>query len=166
MVKNKHAAKKTKTKTAPKVKSGAKKVATKTKKAASKTIKKSKNANYSTKVGTTLTIGVIAALSAGAYYLYGNENSAKRRRQIKGWMLKMKGDVLDRVEKLKDVNEEAYHMAVDEVTNKYKKMKKVNTEELLVIASDLKKHWSKIRKDVEQAKKELGDDLSSKGSQK
>ena len=70
-------------------------------------------------------------------------------------MLKARGEVLERIEKLKDVNEEAYNKVVDEVTDKYKKAKSVDVEELLLLAADLKRHWRKIKDDVVQAKVDI-----------
>ncbi len=117
--------------------------------------KKSDNKNIETGVA----IGVVAALAAGAYFLYGTKDGEKNRKKVQGWMLKMKGEVLEKLEKIKDVNEDAYKTVVDEVSDKYKKMKKVDSAELLILATDLKKHWTKIKKDVQLAKKELKEDI-------
>jgi hypothetical protein len=56
-------------------------------------------------VAVAMGLGALAALSAGAYFLYGTKEGAKKRVKIKGWMLKAKGEVLEKMEALKDVNE-------------------------------------------------------------
>lgn len=99
-------------------------------------------------------IAAAAAAAAGAVYLYGTKAGAKRRKQIRGWMLKMKGDVLNNIEKMKDVSESAYYQAVDNVAKGYEKMKQVDPVELAALVQDLKGHWTAIRKQVrEPAKK-------------
>ena len=42
-------------------------------------------------------IAALAAAAAGAYYLYGSDKSAKNRKHIKSWMLKMKAEVMDKI---------------------------------------------------------------------
>jgi hypothetical protein len=99
------------------------------------------------KVG--LGIGLAAAAIAGAYYLYGTKEGAKRRTKIQGWTLRAKGEVLERLENLKDVNEDAYNNIVDTVTERYKKVKGVDVAELALLAQDLKKHWTSIRRQMQ-----------------
>jgi len=61
-------------------------------------------------------------------------------------MLRAKGEVLEKLEMMKDVNEEAYHKVVDTVSDKYKKIKNIDPTELNAMRSDLKKHWGNIKK--------------------
>lgn len=93
-------------------------------------------------------LGIAAAAVAGAYFLYGSKEGAKRRAKIKGWTLKAKGEVLEKLESLKDVNEEAYNKVVDNVTDKYKKMKNVDVAELALLTQDLRRHWGNIRRQM------------------
>src|SRR3989344_8569266 len=60
-------------------------------------------------------VAVLAAGAAGSYFL----QTAKNRKKLKGWMLKMKGETLEKIEKLKEVNEKAYHKAVDAAAKRY-----------------------------------------------
>ena len=94
-------------------------------------------------------LAALAAAAAGAVYLYGTEAGKKRRKEIKGWMLKMRGDVMDRMEKMKDWSEEAYHNVIDGVADQYKKVKKVDPGEVSELVNDLKKHWKNIKSQVE-----------------
>ena len=66
---------------------------------------------------------------AGAYFLYGKDG-AKNRKKIRSWSLKMKADVMDQIEKLKDVTEESYSMVIDQVAEKYSKVKNIDLSEL------------------------------------
>lgn len=92
----------------------------------------------------------LAAISAAGYFMLGPQGR-KNRKQIKGWTLKMKGDVLERLEKLKDVTPEVYNDIIDDVTTKYSKLKNISADELTDIAEDLKKHWKAISRDMKAA---------------
>lgn len=84
------------------------------------------------------------ATIAGTVFLYGTDAGKKKRKQIKGWMLKAKGEVVEKLEKMKDINEESYNKVVDAVTSKYKAVKSVAPEELAEVVADLKKSWKHI----------------------
>ncbi len=98
-------------------------------------------------------VGMLAALSAGAYYLYGTKEGAKKRVKIRGWMLKAKGEVMDKMESMKEVNEDAYNMLVQTVMKKYEAVKNIDPKEVQELTSDLKKHWKNIKKHVDAAAK-------------
>ncbi len=92
------------------------------------------------KIGTG--VGLIAT-AMGAYFLYGSKDGARRRKEIKGWMLKVKGDILQELEGLKEVNQEAYDKVVDSVIKRYKGIKGIEMGELAALGSTLKSYWSK-----------------------
>ncbi len=110
--------------------------------------------------------GVAAAAAAGAYFLYGTKDGKKVKKQIKGWSLKAKGEVLEKVEKLKEVNEEAYHNVIDGVLKRYETIKGVDTAELALIAKELKGHWTNIRKELETGMKKISKVKKAVSSQK
>src|SRR3989344_7430536 len=105
------------------------------------------NQKASKAAGVGLGLAALAATAAGAYFLYGKDG-AKNRKKIKGWVLTMKGEVLSRIEGMREFNEEAYKKIVDDVTKRYKAVKNVDKSELLEIAADLKKHWGTLSKQV------------------
>lgn len=94
-------------------------------------------------------LGILAASFAGAYYLYGTKDGAKKKAKIKGWMLKAKGEVLEKLENLKDVNEDIYYGLVTNVINKYQSVKNIDKGELEELGADLKKHWKNIKKHID-----------------
>lgn len=104
-------------------------------------------------VAMAVGLGALAALSAGAYFLYGTKEGAKKRVKIKGWMLKAKGEVLEKMESLKDVNEETYNKVLSTVMKKYEGLKNVDQAEVASLVSDLKKHWKSIKKHIDEATK-------------
>ncbi len=104
-------------------------------------------------VAIAVGIGALAALSAGAYFLYGTKEGAKKRVKIKGWMLKAKGEVLEKMEALKEVNEETYNKVLSTVMSKYQGLKNIDQAEVAVMMADLKKHWGSIKKHIDSATK-------------
>lgn len=106
-----------------------------------------------TKVAIGLGIGAaVAAGIAGAYFLYGKDG-AKNRKKVKAWMLKAKGEALEKIEKLKDFSEDNYHAIVATVGEKYGKMKDVTPEEMDQFVKELKGHWKNIKSEMSGKKK-------------
>lgn len=102
--------------------------------------------------------GLTAAAIAGGYFFYGKDGK-KHRKNIKAWSIKAKGEVLEKLEKAKDLSEDVFHDAVNTTTAKYKSVKNVTSDELEAFAKDLKKHWKDIKKEVNPA---VGKKITSK----
>lgn len=99
-----------------------------------------------------LALGAAAGLYAGAHLLFGNSENAKRNaKKLQSFAIKMKGDVVEKLEKAKQLSEPIYNQIVDDVSKKYKKVEKMQLGE---IVAELKKQGKKIIKDV---KAEVGD---------
>jgi len=109
---------------------------------------KKDDSSTATKVAIGVGTGLAAALAAGAYYLYGTNDGKKKRAQLRGWMLKMKGDVMDQMEKVKEMNEDVYHKVIDTVADKYKKVKNIDNAEIESMVKDMKKHWKNIKAEL------------------
>ncbi len=91
-------------------------------------------------------IAGLTAAAVGAYYLYGHKDASKNRAKVKSWMLKAKGEVLEELERAKDVTESAYMSAVDTVVKKYNELKSIDPEELADFMDEMKSHWHGIQK--------------------
>ncbi len=105
------------------------------------------------------------AAVAGAVFLYGTEAGKKKRKAMKGWMLKAKGEVMEKLENLKEVNEENYNKVVEAVEAKYKALKTVAPEDLAEVVADLKKSWKhivKITKTQNAPKKKVAKKVAKK----
>jgi uncharacterized protein HemX len=105
------------------------------------------------KVGAGIALAAAAAAAAGAYFLYGTKEGKKQRKHIKGWTLKAKGEVLERMEQLQDVNEQTYRGIIDAVSKKYQGLKHIDPSELQDVMTDLKRHWHHIQKQISSEKK-------------
>ncbi len=101
-------------------------------------------------------VGITAALvsAAGAYFLYGSKNAEKNRKKVKSWSLKAKAEVLEGIEKAKDMTKEDYDMLIDKTTKMYSKVKDASAEELIGFAKEMKSHWKTLEKKGEQKMKE------------
>ncbi|MBI2120079.1 MAG: hypothetical protein HYT94_00465 [Parcubacteria group bacterium] len=96
--------------------------------------------------GLPLAAGVIAGI-AGTYFLYG-KNATANRKKLKGWIVKAKGEAIEKIEKMKEMDEASYHALIDGVVQKYSKVKGVEQAEVDELVKDLKKHWKNIMKDA------------------
>lgn len=88
-------------------------------------------------------MGVAAVAALGTYFLYG-KNGARNREKVAGWMLKLKGEVLEKVEGIRDLNEQEYYRIVDEISARYAKLEKVGSEEVKHLAAELKGAWEHL----------------------
>lgn len=89
----------------------------------------------------------LAAAAVGAWYLYG-KGGAQRRKKVRGWMLKAKGEILEQLENLKELNQASYNRIVDEVGSRYKQAKHIDPAEVATMISELKGHWQNIKKQL------------------
>lgn len=110
-------------------------------------------------------VGLVAAsvaAIAGGYLLYGAKDAAKNRKKVKGWMLKAKGEILEKMETAKDMSEDKYHEIVDTVSKKYSTLKHVDAADLTDLVSDAKKHWKVMHKHLTGSKKPAKKKTSAK----
>lgn len=89
-----------------------------------------------------------AAAIAGAYYFYGSKEGPARRKKLKGSIVKMKGEVLERLEDLKEINQEIYDKTVDAVAEQYQKVKNITPEDIAEVTKELKSYWSKMQREL------------------
>ncbi len=108
--------------------------------------KSNKNTNNMGKV--VVAGATVAALTAAGYILFG-PGGKKNRQKISSWTVKMKGDIIEKFEQVKELTEPVYHSIVDEVAKKYEEQKEVSKEELLALVTDMKKHWKDMARDTD-----------------
>lgn len=94
----------------------------------------------------------IAALAAASYILFGPQGK-KNRKAIKGWTVKMKGEIIEKLEEAKEITEPVYHNIVDTIKAKYEKAKNVDQEDVDEVVAEIKKHWKALVKDSKPKKK-------------
>ena len=94
----------------------------------------------------------LAGLAAGAYFFLGPKGK-KHQKQAKAWAIKMKGDVVEKLEAARNVSESAYHGIIDSVASRYERSRKASRGEIQALARDLKKHWKVISGSARAAKR-------------
>jgi hypothetical protein len=118
--------------------------------------KKTNNAN----VVKYAVIGAsLAGLAATAYFFFGPKGK-KRREHAKAWAIKMKGEVVEKLEKAREITEPVYREIIDTVAKEYKKGKKAGQPEIEALATDLKKHWKSMSALAIAAKQEVAKNAS------
>jgi hypothetical protein len=97
-------------------------------------------------IGKALAISAgVAALAAGAYFFFG-PNSKENQKKAKGWMVKMKGEIMEKMESAKEITEPIYRQIVDSVAQKYSEAQAGSKKEVQSMARELKAHWKDISK--------------------
>ena len=95
----------------------------------------------------------LAGLAATAYFFFGPKGK-KHRAHAKAWAIKMKGDVVEKLEAAREITEPVYREIIDTVAKEYKKGKKASQPEIESLAQDLKKHWKSMSALAISARKE------------
>jgi len=114
-----------------------------------------KGAKKGSNIATAAVIGAsLAGLAATAYFFFGPKGKANQKH-AKAWAIKMKGDVIEKLEMARDISEPIYHEIIDSIAKEYEKGKKASREEIGVLAKDLKKHWKTMSKTAKKVKREV-----------
>jgi hypothetical protein len=104
-------------------------------------------------MGKAIAIGAgVAAATAAAYIMWG-PNAKSNRKAVKGWAVKMKGEMIEKLENAKELTQDTYEGVIDDVKEKYSKFKNIERSELDAIARDVKKHWKAIVRDSKSVSK-------------
>ncbi len=111
----------------------------------------------------------IAALAGAAYFFLGPKGK-QHQKQAKSWAIKMKGDVVEKLEQAKEISETNYQEIIDSIAARYTKEKRAGSAEIKALANDLKRHWNVIgkrakavRRDaIKNAKKVVGSTKSKR----
>ncbi len=105
---------------------------------------KTQKSNNEISTKTLLALGAgVAAIATSSYYFFGPKGK-DHRENLKGWMIKMKGEIIERIEDVKELTEPVYHEIVDSVVATYAATSKVSKEELQAFAERLKSQWRDI----------------------
>ncbi len=82
----------------------------------------------------------VAALAATAYFFFG-PNGKKNQKHAKAWAIKMKAEIIDQLERAKEITKPVYDEIIDAVATDYVSSKKASQEEIGGLVKDLKQHW-------------------------
>ncbi len=102
-------------------------------------------------VGISLTAAVAAA--AGTYFLYGSKEAKKNRKKAHSWMLKAKGEVLERIEGAKEMSRDEYEDLLAGVLGAYAGIKSASKTDISTLKDEMMDHWESIEKLAKPKKK-------------
>ncbi|MDB5254049.1 MAG: Transrane(S)protein [Parcubacteria group bacterium] len=95
-------------------------------------------------MGSMVAMGAgLAALAAGAYFFFGPDGK-KHQKKMKGWMVRMKGEILEKLEDAQEVTQPIYNDIVDTVAKAQAVAGNIPKAEVLALAEDLKRQWKVI----------------------
>lgn len=118
-------------------------------------MKKTKKGSSAAKVAA---IGVgVAGLAATAYFFLGPQGK-KHQKNAKAWAIKMKAEVIEKMEMAHDITEPIYHGIIDSVAKEYATTNKASRAEIKALAQDLKKHWNTISGSAKGIKRDVVSD--------
>jgi hypothetical protein len=118
-----------------------------------------KKMNKSNAVKLAVVGASLAGLAATAYFFFGPKGK-KHRQHAKAWAIKMKGDVVEKLERAREITEPVYLEIIDTVAKEYEKGKKASRPEIEALAKDLKKHWKSMSKLAMAAKQNVAKDAT------
>ena len=105
-------------------------------------------ANHESNAGKMAAAGAgIVALSAAAYLIFGPEGK-KHRKDLKSWMVKLKAEVMEKMEEAGEITGPVYEAIVNEVSDKYKSLSGIDAAALAAEAGLLKKHWKMMQSEM------------------
>lgn len=105
-----------------------------------------KGQNDGMSAGNVAAVGAgVIALAAASYFFFGPEGK-KNRNSLKGWMVKMKGEIIEKMENAENLTEDLYNKIVDAIAAKYVKAGKVGEMEIRMFSDMLKTQWKGITK--------------------
>lgn len=92
--------------------------------------------------GIILWAEVVAAWVALYALFNGKENASK----AKEWAVNMEQEIVEKIDKVKDMTEPVLVRIIDEVKEKYERMKDIDKDELKKMVDTLRNHWSSVIK--------------------
>ena len=88
-----------------------------------------------------------ALAAAGACFQYGRKRP-HHLQPIAGWALRLKGEVLEKMENASELDREIYDRLVDDAAARYARAGRVSASELKDLTADLKAAWTQIGEQI------------------
>ena len=100
----------------------------------------------------------LAGLAATTYFFLGPKGK-KNQKHARAWAIRMKADVIEKLEMARDVSQSTYNEIIESVAAEYQKGKKASGNEINSLAKDLKKHWKTISRGAQIVKQDAKTNL-------
>ncbi|MEX2052548.1 MAG: hypothetical protein WD991_02555 [Candidatus Paceibacterota bacterium] len=99
-------------------------------------------------------VGAAAAVSAGAYYLFGPDGKSHQKK-VKQLMVNIKKEAISKTKKAKKITEPIYNNAIDSLVATYGKQYKDYQREIQAIATKLKGDWKNTQTRVKKTAQKI-----------
>ena len=96
--------------------------------------------------GIVLWAEIIAAWAAVWAALYMLFSSKENVPKVKEWAMNMEQEIVEKIDKVKDMSEPVLKKIIDTVKGKYEKMKDIDKDELNKAVDTLRDHWTSVIK--------------------
>ena len=107
--------------------------------------------------------GLLVAATLGTHFLFNTKRGKQSLKHARSWAFRMKAELLEKLERAKAINQEAYNRIVDELASKYQKAKGMTIAEVQEVGQEFKSQWRKIH---QEAKKTLNAGSNAKSKPK
>lgn len=107
-------------------------------------------------------LAAVAAAGAASYYFYGAKDAKKHRNATTKWAKGLKNDVVREAKKLKDLDEKAMAVIVDQAAKAYKGLDDVTPGDLRAAVSELKGNWESVKKELKRTVKKAAPKKTAK----
>lgn len=99
-------------------------------------------------VGAAAGFAATGAALAGAYYLYGSENAAKHRRDLKAWSNKAEREIVREAKKFKEkaLTDSNINTIINTVAKQYEATKDLEASDVRDFVSTMKSRWQAAKK--------------------
>ncbi len=98
-------------------------------------------------------LAAVAAAGAATYYFYGAKDAKKHRNATAKWAKGLKNDVVREAKKLKELDEKAMAVIVDQAAKAYKGLDDVTPGDLRAAVNELKGNWESVKKELKRTVK-------------
>ncbi len=115
---------------------------------AAKKTTKTQEMDGAAKIGIGIGLTAAAVAAAGAYFLLGSKNAKENRKKLRGWTLKAKGEVLESLEKAKEISATEYAELVDSAVKAYGTVERATKGEMKDFKDEMQSHWTKLQKNM------------------
>jgi hypothetical protein len=116
-----------------------------------------KSAGTTKKQGDTSKVFVTGAMlgAAAALVFVANAQDKAKRKKMRGWALRARGEILEKIENTQAITKDRYEEIVSQVMRKYEKTKSTTEAEVKSLERDLHRSWRHIVAELPAAKQDI-----------
>jgi hypothetical protein len=102
----------------------------------------------------TFVTGAMLGAAAALVFVANAQDKAKRKK-MRGWGLRARGEILEKIENTQAITKARYEEIVSQVMRKYEKGKSITEAEVKSLERDLHRSWRHIVAELPAAKQDI-----------